>query len=420
METSLATLERTSVPIPVGFPRAMPAPPSLHPTPSPIRVCAGCGVIAPVQRSGCSLCGVAFAPVPLVAAGGVGSAVFARIHESDFECRGCGLRSPITVTFEAEVECPRCLLRQAFAPGQWEKALDVAHGVADLCGPDPEGRFAGMGPSIASKNPSKSLGVEHTRTESTQCTTIIDGGGMKRLTLRVSVSPGHPLCPRCHLPLLVTLDGHGGATTECATCSDRATYALPARSAEKAPRLLAVIGEDLRTDRPSAKVDKVDAAGVAALLCPTCGAALPVTTGAELATCGFCHTTSRVARRAWARASSAVPPFEPFWVLLSGPSDQRRKLSGAGAEHDDDADDDGEDDDAAERGAAPAAGGGAGWDAGTIRLVVAIVVLVGVGLVTAGMKLYAYLDANYDLSAAGGRAPPKPAAPRPATKPVKR
>ena len=306
-------------------PGSVPRPPS-GPVPSPLCVCPGCGVIAPTARTSCVLCEAPFPPAPLVAAGGVGEAVFARVNESDFECRGCGLRSPVSLAFHAEAECHRCGLVQAFAPGQWEEAIETAHGVADLSGPDPEGRFRGVGPSIAAKNPRKSLGLEHTRTEHTQSTTIFEGGTMKRLTLRVSVSPGHPVCAACHVPLGVAIDGRGNAETRCPRCGDRAAYALPAGAAEKAPMLRAAIGPDQRTDRPAAKIARGDAAGVAAIQCPSCGAALAVTPGAELATCQFCRTTSRVARRAFARASGAAPPFEPFWVLLQGPSKQRGEL----------------------------------------------------------------------------------------------
>ncbi len=305
------------------------APPS-GPAPSPLRICPGCGAIAPTARASCGLCEAPFPPQPLVAPGGVGGAVFARVNESDFECRGCGLRSPVSLAFQAEAECQRCGLVQAFAPGQWEEALETAHGVADLCGPDPEGRFRGVGPSIAEKNPRKSLGVEHTRSESTQSTTIFRGGTMNRLTLRVSVSPGHPVCGACHVPVGVSLDGRGNAEALCPRCGDRAAYALPAGAVEKAPLLRAAIGPDHRTDQPAAKIARGDAAGVAAIQCPSCGAALAVSPGAELATCQYCRTTARVARRAWARASGAAPPFEPFWVLLQGPSKRRSEL---GASH---------------------------------------------------------------------------------------
>ncbi len=212
----------------------------------------------------------------------------------------------MALSFGGEAECHRCGLAQAFAPGQWEAALETAHANADLCGPDPEGRFPGVGPSVAAKNRSKSLGLEHTQTESTQSTTIFEGGSMRRLTLRVSVSPGHPLCASCHAPLGVLLNGRGNAETLCPRCGDRAAYALPPGAAEKAPALRAVIGAEHRVahpggrpgaspdDRPAAKIERGDAAGVAAIRCPSCGAALEVAPGADLATCQYCsHVVAR-------------------------------------------------------------------------------------------------------------------------------
>jgi hypothetical protein len=380
----------------------MQSPPSL-PAPAPIRVCPGCGVIAPLARTTCVCCNTPFGAAPPVAPGGAGTAVFARVHESDFECRGCGLRSPIPLTFEGEAECLRCGLRQAFAEGQWEEAVAVAHAVADLTGPDPEGRFRGAGGSIAATNPRKTLGVEHTRAESTQSTTIIDGGGMKRLTLRISVSPGHPLCAACHAPLAIALDGRGNAQTT--RCGDRATYTLPARTAEKAPMLRAVLSAEQRTDQPVAKIDAVDAAGVAAIRCPSCGAALAATAGAELATCQYCRTTARIARRAWVRASGAAPPFEPFWLLLEGPSKKRFELAGGGGEDDDDEDEDDSDPHLMAGAPTMRAPGTSSWDAQTIRTIVGLVVLVGAGLVWGGIALYQYMAQNYEL---GGSAPAKP------------
>jgi hypothetical protein len=384
----------------------MVATPSTSPFPSPLNVCPGCGVIAPVQRTSCILCNTPFGPAPLVAPGAVGNAVFARIHESDFECRGCGLRTPVTLGFDAEVECHRCGLRQAFTPGQWEEALDTAHAVADLCGPNPEGRFPGMGPSVAAKNRAKSLGVEHTRTEAKQSTTTIDGNGTRSRTLRILVSPGHPLCNACHAPLGVRIDAAGKAETECARCGDHASYALPAGAAAKAPALRAVIGDEHRTDRPAAKVDNVDAAGVAALTCPSCGAGLPVQPGTDLVTCSFCHTTSRVARKGWARASGTAPPFEPFWVLLEGPSKRRRVLQGE--LESDDGDDDG-DEDEPESAPPPVIVPKAPLDMMTIRMIVAGVLLAAALLVLGGSKIYEYLNAHYDLG--GSKAPAKPARP---------
>jgi hypothetical protein len=305
--------------------------------PLPIRICGGCGTIAPVQRASCSICQRAFPPQPIVAAGGEGGAVWARIHEADFLCRGCGLRSPMTLTFAAEAECHRCGLHQAFPAGQWDKALARAHGVADLAGPDPEGRFPGP-PPVGAHNPHRSVGLEHTYLEHTEQSTIIDGGGMRQLSLRIQASPGHPLCERCQAPLSTQLDGRGHAQTACPRCGDRAVYALPL-GADAFPALRAVVGGEHRTDRPAVRLGAVDGSGVAAMSCPSCGAGLSVQPGEEMATCQFCKTTSRIARRAWAQAGAA-PPFEPFWVLFEGPSARRAALAAGKDGDDDDAEDD--------------------------------------------------------------------------------
>jgi hypothetical protein len=175
-----------------------------------------------------------------------------------------------------------------------------------------------------------------------------------------------------------------------------------------------VIGDEHRTDRPAAKVAaKLDAAGVAALTCPSCGAGLPVEPGADLATCSFCHTTSRVARKGWARASGAAPTFEPFWVLLEGPSKRRRVLQGELASDDDDDDDAGDDDDAESFVPPVMVVPKAPLDGMTIRMIVGGVIFAVAMLILGGSKLYEYLNAHYDLG--GSRAPAKPArtAPRP-------
>jgi hypothetical protein len=167
--------------------------------------------------------------------------------------------------------------------------------------------------------------------------------------------------------------------------------------------LRAVLSAEQRTDQPVAKIDAVDAAGVAAIRCPSCGAALAATPGAEFATCQYCRTTARIARRAWVRASGAAPPFEPFWVLLDGPSKKRFELAGGGEDDDED-----DDSDPHLMSGAPTmrAPGTSSWDAQTIRMIVGLVVLVGAGLVWGGIALYQYLEQSYEL---GGSAPARPA-----------
>ena len=167
-----------------------------------------------------------------------------------------------------------------------------------------------------------------------------------------------------------------------------------------------MVGDEHRTDRPAARVGSVDAAGAAAIHCPSCGASLSVARGEEISTCQFCQTTSRIARRAWVRASGQAPPFEPFWLLMDGPSRKRAALAQG---RDDDGDDDDDDDDEGIPATVAVGGRSTFWDAQTIRMVVGLVTLVVVGLVWGGLKLYEYLSENYEI---GGGAPARPAPPR--------
>ena len=313
----------------------MQAPqPYAAPSGPPVCICPGCGVIAPSMRQSCLRCNTAFGPAPLAVSGRVGGAIWICITECDFQCRGCGLRSPLHgFDVDGEVECQRCGLNQAFDTAQWKEALEHVHAVGDLSGPSPEGRNPTPGVSIAAQNPHRTLGVEHTQSEHTQQTTIFSGGGMRQLTLRTAASPGHPLCRKCHAPLDAQPDGRGGLESACPRCGDRARYALPPGTQAIYPALVAVIGEEHRLDRPAVKVG-AGGGGAVAITCPSCGAALPLTSAADLVTCAFCKAVARVPMRAWCRVSGEKARFEPFWVLVAGQSPKRLGLTRGG--HDDD------------------------------------------------------------------------------------
>lgn len=319
------------------------APASMLP---PIRVCPGCGIVAPVARTSCSVCNTAFGPSPLFAPGAYGNALFACFHACDFQCRSCGLRTPLpTVDCDGEVECARCATVQAFDASQWKEALRHAHDTVDLAGPAPEGRFPGP-TSIAAHNDFARIGQDHTASTKEQSTTIISGGGMRSLTLRTTVSPGHPLCSTCKVPLQVTLAHDGTAETACPRCNDRARYTMPVGAREQCPALRAVLAGEQRADRPAARVTTAQA-GVEAIACPQCGAALELGTG-EIVTCSYCRATARVPRRIANRGrAGAEVKLTPFWVLLEGPSPGRARLAhGKSADSDDDDEDFDDDEDA--------------------------------------------------------------------------
>lgn len=81
-------------------------------------------------------------------------------------------------------------------------------------------------------------------------------------------------------------------------------------------------------DLPIVKLGRPDSLGATTFRCPECGAPVGVELGEDLAICRECHATSRV-------PSGVIPipgvrPFEPFWVLLDGPSKTRLKLERSG------------------------------------------------------------------------------------------
>ncbi len=103
-----------------------------------MRICPGCGTIAPLSRTACGVCSTPFGQ-GAVASGRLGPLLFACIHGADFTCKACGIRSPLgTIELEGQVECWGCGLTQAFDAVQWTDALGHAHDVADLAGPAPE------------------------------------------------------------------------------------------------------------------------------------------------------------------------------------------------------------------------------------------------------------------------------------------
>ena len=306
---------------------------------SGMRVCPGCGIIAPFARPECGVCKTPFGPTPPVAAGRVGSVLFACIHGCEFKCTACGMPSPLaSVELGGQVECMRCGLVQAFDVAQWTDALGHAHDVADLAGPNPEGQNPVPGRPITGKSVHGRIGTEFTSSTKTQNGMIMDARGTRHHTLKTTVSPGHPLCTACRVPLDVVLEG-ASTRTRCPRCNDGATYGLPAGAGSTFAALRGVIAGEHRTDRPVARTTRGQS-GALGVACPQCGAALAAGEG-EMVKCTYCGTVARVPGRLARRQIAGEPPkVDPFWVLLDGLSPGRKKLLRGKAEDDDDDDDD--------------------------------------------------------------------------------
>ena len=319
---------------------AMQPPVLAMPPASGIRVCPGCGIIAPFARAECGACKTPFGPTPPVAAGRVGSVLFACIHGCEFKCSACGMQSPLaSVELGGQVECMRCGLVQSFDVAQWTDALGHAHDVADLSGPNPEGQNPIPGRPLAGKSVHGRIGTEFTSSTKTQNGMIMDARGTRHHTLKTTVSPGHPLCPTCHVPLEVMLEAGGVTRTRCPQCNDGATYGLPATAGSTFSALRGVIASEQRTDRPVARTTRGQS-GALGVACPQCGAALAAGEG-EMVRCTYCGTTARVPGRLARRQIAGEPAkVDPVWVLLDGLSPGRKKLLRGKSEDDDDDDED--------------------------------------------------------------------------------
>lgn len=254
------------------------------------------------------------------------------------------MRSPLGhVELSGQVECMRCGLRQAFDPAQWVHALVHAHDVVDLS----SGNAGTLPPAIAQRSKHARIGIEYTSSTKTQATTIMDASGTRKHTLRTTVSPGHPLCVTCKVPLEIACEGAPGAPnatvkTRCPRCQEVASYTYPATAnptGANYPALRGAIAAEHRSDRPLAKMTRGQG-GVEALACPQCGAALAAGAG-ELVKCAFCNLVAKVPGKLARHQRSGEPdPITPFWVLFEGTSRGRRKLLLGKSEDNEDDDDD--------------------------------------------------------------------------------
>lgn len=384
-----------------------------------VRICAGCGIIAPSMRTSCSVCNAPFSPQPLVAAGRVGSAVLACVHAADFTCKACGIRSPLaTLDCEGQAECMGCGLRQAFDVVQWTDALGFAHGVADLSGH--------VGDPLAARSRHAKIGSEFTSSTKTQNAMIMDGGGTRTHSLRTTVSPGHPVCKTCHVPLDVWLEG-ATAKTRCPRCNDTAAYGLPAGVERAYAAVRGVLANEQRTDRPIAKLGRTQA-GAESIMCPQCGSPMQAGSGSELEKCSYCGLAVRIpGTLARQQRRGAVPKMEPFWILFDGPSPGRQRLARGKREDPDDDDDD--DDDVAPHppaggfGAAPPMAGAYGYGAPRMapppkKSGALVIVLVVVGLLVLLVVGGAVAGAVFWMGAE--EAPPPRTTPAAPKKPAKR
>lgn len=320
-------------------PRAMGLRPGFVPAGRGMAVCHGCGVVAPTKRNTCSLCerpiGTSIEAVPPRADG----CVWAFIR-SEMKCRQCGQKAPIDEPdLDGTITCPHCNALQAFDVSAWEEALAHAHAVADLAGPDPEGRLPTPGVSIAGRSPYTPIGIEKTFATLSLSGMSIEDGVIRTRNLELTAAPGQPLCKKCGSPLDATRSGND-VITRCVGCGESARYANDPRLGDHSSSLVCVVADALRSDKVEARLDQTSAGMVIALKCPSCGGSLTALEGQHFVDCQFCKTSCRIPSRTLLALKKGKTTPDTWWALFRGPSEKRREIERGGREDEDEDEDD--------------------------------------------------------------------------------
>jgi hypothetical protein len=270
-------------------------------------------------------------------------------------CTACSQKSPLDrLDMEGRFYCVPCGRMSLFDPALWrETVLPFAAALGDCfwarfgqfppwpaVAPD-AGYFEGAGKpwsEHAAALPKSlreifpALGVERPRMQIVQTGMIIGPTGMRSRTLAVLIAPGHPLCEKCRAPLALEGAGRGRTTARCNACGTTDTYRAPDAALEASAELCAVLAPDHAEGRLEARVEAQKGTAAVAITCPTCGSALPITSGERFATCRHCGAQALVPTGVLAQAFGAAPAAaaRPWWVAIRSPSSLRTLLLGAG------------------------------------------------------------------------------------------
>jgi hypothetical protein len=307
---------------PMAAPPYAPQPMAagLPATPGAMAICTSCGVIAPSARQSCAVCNASLAARAPVSDPPTG---FWTGVECRFRCTACGHESPINhLDFDGSVMCLRCGIDQRFDREQWVEALEHAHAVGDLCGPNPQGRFSSGAP-LAS-NQFARLGVEHTFAETGQRGVVIDASGMSHRSLTIKAMPGHPLCSKCKSLLAVQNAAPGVLDVACTRCPERKRYEWPVDVVNRVSSLSGVVCDEHEHGGHDAQVLQ-DASGAVAIRCPNCSAPLPVGEH-TVVHCGYCGIAVRIPAPTLRGLGHANPKTELWWLYFRGPSKERGRL----------------------------------------------------------------------------------------------
>jgi DNA-directed RNA polymerase subunit RPC12/RpoP len=230
-----------------------------------------------------------------------------------FTCNSCRFLAPLdSLDADGAAECAHCGLRQRFDADNWRPGLAFAHSVADLAGPNLEGRSPHPAIWIGSDNPYAAVG---------DTTTFEQYSGNE---LSVDAAPGYPVCAQCREPLRVALAEPGACHTQCPRCGERASYKLADGARALYSGLLACVSDDARSDRPRVRA-QATAAGIT-LVCASCGAPMNIENKSPVQTCRYCQASCIVPLRNAQRALHAAVEPSIWWLLLRGASPKRSEL----------------------------------------------------------------------------------------------
>ncbi len=287
-----------------------------------VRLCPQCGVVAPQRSQRCLLCELPLGANTLARPEPPEGRVWASVW-CWFRCPTCAVDVPVD-DFAAElVPCPGCGTSHGLRG--LRRAFDHAHAVADLAGPDPEGRFPDGRVSIAADNPFKAFGVLQSVSEDRR-DELVTEDGVRRAAVSVRVAPGHPLCDECNTPLSVTADG-GTLTAHCTGCSARFRSRVAPAALAALGAVAGVLSAAHREDRPEAAVERDDDDAPVRFRCPDCTTALGDPAGRRTLTCEMCRLVCVVPAAHWRVRPGDAIPLQRAWVLFEGPSRLRDELS---------------------------------------------------------------------------------------------
>ncbi|GAB4521660.1 MAG: hypothetical protein Tsb0020_40220 [Haliangiales bacterium] len=295
-------------------------------------LCLGCGVVMPREQPAgtpCAVCQLDCAPKhELVAMPHPrGQRRYWVGVQCEFQCRACGHLSPLNhLDVDGSVQCLRCGIEQIFAVDTWRDGLAHAHAVADLAGPDGNA-WRGFGKAPAG-NPFRHVGVTSAVASAHEQQVAIRGDGLVEVrSLRVTASPGLPLCGRCRVPLTVDGVDEHQLQVSCRHCGDRQNYALPAPARGLCPGLRGVIADEHRIGGRQVEYDPN--AAVVAIRCPNCQAPVSVSGKSTVIDCDYCHIALRIPDPLLHRLGHDHPEPALWWLLMSGPSPLRAELATA-------------------------------------------------------------------------------------------